>query len=137
MTETLYSDILSSCLSIIMGGLSIAIAIFTLTTAFIISKREVRNELERQINEGGISLTLTRRVKAINTFIKRMRKVTNNSIIATIILTAGLIAYVVFRALLPSWWVCILVAIVGTGIIYTLIVIVILFIGYYKTTNVQ
>lgn len=135
MTETLYSDILSSCLSIIMGGLSITVAIFTLATAFIISKRDVRNELERQINEGGVSLTLTRRVKATNTFIKRMRKVTNNSITATIILTTGLIAYIVFRVLQPSWWICILVAIVGTGIIYTLIVIVILFIWYHKTTN--
>lgn len=136
MTETLYSDILSSSLSIIMGGLSMAIAIFTLATAFVISKREVRNELERQINEGGVSLTLTRRVKATNTFIKRMQKVTNNSIIASIILTAGLIAYVVFRALQPSWWVCILIAIVGIGIIYILIVIVILFIWYLKTRNV-
>ena len=122
MTEVLYSDILSSCLSIIMGGLSITIAIFTLATAFIISKKDVRNELEQQIKEGGVSLTLARRRKATNTFINRMRKVTNNSIIATVILIIGHMAYVVFRLLQPSWWIGILIVLTSVGIIYTLAV---------------
>ena len=136
MTEVLYSDILSSCLSIIMGGLSITIAIFTLATAFIISKKDVRNELEQQIKESGVSLTLARRIKATNTFINRMRKVTNNSIIATVILIIGLIAYVVFRLLQPSWWVGVLIVLTSVGIIYTLAVVVLLYIWYHKTTNI-
>lgn len=136
MTETLYSDILSSCLSVIMGGLSITIAIFTLATAFIISKREVRNELEQQINEGGVSLTLARRIKATNTFIGRMRKITNNSVIATLILIGGLISYIVFRMLQPSWWISILIAFTVAGIVYTLVVIVLLFVWYHKTMKV-
>ncbi len=136
MTEVLYSDILNSCLSIIMGGLSITIAIFTLATAFIISKREIRSELEQQINDGGISLTLARRIKATNTFINRMRKVTNNSVIATLILIGGLMSYVVFRMLQPSWWISILIAFTVAGIVYTLVVIVLLFIWYHKTMKV-
>ena len=93
-----------------MGGLSITIAVFTLATAFIISKRDLRNDLEQQINEGGVSLTLARRIKAINIFITRMKKITNKSIIATIIFVVGLIMYVIFRLLQPSWYISILIA---------------------------
>lgn len=136
MTEALYSDILSSCLSVLIGGLSITIAIFTLATAFIINKRDMRNELEQQINEGGISLTLSRRIKTTNNFINRMRKITNNSIGATIIFIIGLLAYVVFQLIRPSWWIGILITIVGIGVIYTLCVIVLLFLWYRKTANI-
>lgn len=133
MNDILYSDILNSCLSVLMGGLSVVIAIFTLTTAFIISKRDMLKDLEQQINEGGVSLNLARRISATNTFISRMQKITKNSIIATIIFVVGLILYVVFCFLQPSWWIGLLISTTGIGIVYALYIIVLLFIWYRKT----
>lgn len=133
MNNTLYSDILNSCLSVLMGGLSVVIAIFTLTTAFIISKRDMLKDLEQQIDEGGVSLNLARRISATNTSISRMRKITNNSIIATAIFVVGLILYIIFCFLQPSWWIGLLTIITGIGIVYVLYIIALLFI-WYRTT---
>lgn len=133
MSDILYTDILNSCLSVLIGGLSVAIAIFTLTTAFIISKRDVLKDLEQQVDERGVSLNLARRIKATNTFISKMRKITNNSIIATAIFVVGLILYVVFCFLQPSWWIGLLTIITGIGIVYVLYIIALLFI-WYRTT---
>ena len=135
MTDCLYTDILGTCLSFLMGGLSIAIAIFTLSAAFIISKRDMRNDLEQQINEGGVSLSLTRRINAINTFINRMRKITNNCVGACIVFVVGLIAYIVFRCLPSTWWIMCLVGIIGAGMIHTLYILYLLFRWYFKTFN--
>ena len=133
MNNTLYSDILNSCLSVLMGGLSVVIAIFTLTTAFIISKRDMLKDLEQQIDEGGVSLNLARRISATSTSISRMRKITNNSIIATAIFVVGLILYIIFCFLQPSWWIGLLTIITGIGIVYVLYIIALLFI-WYRTT---
>lgn len=134
MTEYIYADILTTCLSFLMGGLSVIISILTLSTSAIISKRELRNDLERQVEEGGVSLTLTRKIKAANTFISKMRKVTDNCIAVCILFVLGIIAYVIFRFINPTWWIMCLVGIIGGGIIYTLFVIYLL-INWYITTN--
>lgn len=134
MTEYIYADILATCLSFLMGGLSVIISIFTLSTSAIISKRELRNDLERQIEEGGVSLTLTRKIKAVNTFINKMRKVTDNSIAVCILFLIGIIAYVIFRFISPTWWIMSLVGIVVGSIIYTLFVIYLL-VNWYITTS--
>lgn len=135
MTEYLYADILATCLSFLMGGLSVIISIFTLSTSAIISKRELRNDLERQIEEGGVSLTLTRKIKTANTFINKMRKVTDNCIVVCILFVIGIIAYVIFRFIKPTWWIMCLVGIVGGGIIYILFVIYLLLNWYLKTNK--
>lgn len=90
-------------------------------------------DLEQQIDEGGVSLNLARRISATNTSISRMRKITNNSIIATAIFVVGLILYIIFCFLQPSWWIGLLTIITGIGIVYVLYIIALLFI-WYRTT---
>lgn len=132
MTDFVYTDILGACLSLLTGGMSIVIAIFTLSVAAIISKRDIRNELEQQIEDGGVSLTLMRKINAASNFINRMRRITNNCIAACIVYVIGIIAYIVFRCVNPTCWIMCLVGIVGVCMVYTLYVIYLLFKWYIR-----
>ena len=74
--ERAYEDFLSLCMTIATTLLSVGVSVFTLTTAFVVSKKDSLNELGRQVEEGGHSLTLARRMNALRRFIMTMKSVT-------------------------------------------------------------
>lgn len=63
--EKAYENFLSFSMTIATTLLSVGVSVFTLTTAFIVSKKDSLNELGTQVEEGGQSLTLARRMNAL------------------------------------------------------------------------
>ena len=51
--EKAYENFLSLCMTIATTLLSVGVSVFTLTTAFVVSKKDSLNELGRQVEEGG------------------------------------------------------------------------------------
>ena len=91
--ERAYEDFLSLCMTIATTLLSVGVSVFTLTTAFVVSKKDSLNELGRQVEEGGQSLTLARRMNALRRFIMTMKSVTKMSmaIVASSVLSILLV----------------------------------------------
>lgn len=95
--EKAYEEFLSLSMTIATTLLSVGVSVFTLTTAFIVSKKDSLNELGRQVEEGGQSLTLARRMNALRKFIKTMKSVTKMSIAVVISSVLSIILVLVFR----------------------------------------
>lgn len=84
--------------------ISVAVAVFTLSSSFLVSKVENIKELTKEIEEGGVSMSTQKQKRDITSFISRMKCVTINSLIALLISITGFIAYIVFSFIhLPFW----------------------------------
>lgn len=64
---------------------AVGISILTLTIAFTVNKRQTLEELFSKAKEGGMSLTISRKINASQKFIKKMQKVTNYAFYTTLI----------------------------------------------------
>lgn len=96
--ENAYQDFLSLCITIATTLLSVGVSVFTLTTAFVVSKKDSLNELGRQVEDGGQSLTLARRMNALRRFIKTMKSVTKVSMAVVVSSVLSILLVVVFRS---------------------------------------
>jgi len=84
--------------------ISVAAAVFTLSSSFLVSKVENIKELTKEIEEGGVSMSTQKQKRDITSFISRMKCVTINSLIALLISITVFIAYIVFSFIhLPFW----------------------------------
>ena len=97
--EKAYEKFLSFSMTIATTLLSVGVSVFTLTTAFIVSKKDSLNELGTQVEEGGQSLTLARRMNALRRFIKTMKSVTKKSMTVVIFSVLSILLVIVFRNL--------------------------------------
>ncbi len=97
--EKAYENFLSFSMTIATTLLSVGVSVFTLTTAFIVSKKDSLNELGTQVEEGGQSLTLARRMNALRRFIKTMKSVTKMSMTVVISSVLSILLVIVFRNL--------------------------------------
>lgn len=95
--EKAYEDFLSLCMTIATTLLSVGVSVFTLTTAFLVSKKDSLNELGQQVEEGGQSLTLARRMNALRRFIKTMKSVTKMSMAVVISSIMSIFLVIVLR----------------------------------------
>lgn len=95
--EKAYEDFLSLCMTIATTLLSVGVSVFTLTTAFLVSKKDSLNELGQQVEEGGQSLTLARKMNALRRFIKTMKSVTKMSMAVVISSIMSILLVIVLR----------------------------------------
>ncbi len=95
--EKAYEDFLSLCMTIATTLLSVGVSVFTLTTAFVVSKKDSLNELGRQVEEGGQSLTLARRMNALRRFIMTMKSVTKMSMAVVASSVLSILLVVILR----------------------------------------
>ena len=95
--EEAYENFLSLCMTIATTLLSVGVSVFTLTTAFVVSKKDSLNELGRQVEEGGQSLTLSRRMNALRRFVKTMKSVTKMSMFVVVSSILSILLVVVLR----------------------------------------
>ena len=96
--EETYKEFLSLCMTIATALLSVGVSVFTLTTAFVVSKKDSLNELGRQVEEGGQSLTLARRMNALRSFIKKMKFVTKISMAVIVSSILSILLVVILRS---------------------------------------
>ena len=130
--ENAYEDFLSLSMTIATTLLSVGVSVFTLTTAFIVSKKDNLNELGKQVEEGGQSLTLARRMNALRRFIKTMKSVTKMSMAVVISSVLSILSVVVFRNVSAGIHVHLLILTSVVSIVFTVMCIWVLFKWFLK-----
>lgn len=125
--EKAYEDFLSLCMTIATTLLSVGVSVFTLTTAFIVGKKDSLNELGMQVEEGGQSLTLARRMNALRRFIKTMKSVTKMSMTVVISSVLSILLVIVFRNLSAGAHVHLLTLTSVVSVVFTVMCIWVLF----------
>lgn len=122
-----YKDFLSFCMTIATALLSVGVSVFTLSTAFVVGKRDSLKELAEQVEEGGQSLTLARRMNALRKFIKTMKSVTKMSIMIVGFSTVSMILVAFFRNLSGNVYVHVLTLSTLATVVNTIMCIWVLF----------
>lgn len=130
--EKAYEKFLSFSMTIATTLLSVGVSVFTLTTAFIISKKDSLNELGTQVEEGGQSLTLARRMNALRRFIKTMKSVTKMSMTVVISSVLSILLVIVFRNLSAGAHVHLLTLTSVLSVVFTVMCIWVLFKWFIK-----
>ena len=125
--EKAYENFLSFSMTIATTLLSVGVSVFTLTTAFIVSKKDSLNELGTQVEEGGQSLTLARRMNALRRFIKTMKSVTKMSMTVVISSVLSILLVIVFRNLSAGAHVHLLTLTSVVSVVFTVMCIWVLF----------
>ena len=97
MTDAQFEAYLSLMMTIATTLLSIGISIFTLSTAFVVSKKESLRELGEKIEKQGDSLTLSKRFRSIQGFIYVMRLISKNALFVMATSFVAIIFVLVFR----------------------------------------
>ena len=130
--EKAYENFLSFSMTIATTLLSVGVSVFTLTTAFIVSKKDSLNELGTQVEEGGQSLTLARRMNALRRFIKTMKSVTTMSMTVVISSVLSILLVIVFRNLSAGAHVHLLTLTSVVSVVFTVMCIWVLFKWFIK-----
>lgn len=130
--EKAYENFLSFSMTIATTLLSVGVSVFTLTTAFIVSKKDSLNELGTQVEEGGQSLTLARRMNALRRFIKTMKSVTKMSMTVVISSVLSILLVIVFRNLSAGAHVHLLTLTSVLSVVFTVMCIWVLFKWFIK-----
>lgn len=130
--EKAYENFLSFSMTIATTLLSVGVSVFTLTTAFIVSKKDSLNELGTQVEEGGQSLTLARRMNALRKFIKTMKSVTKMSMAVVIFSVLSILLVVVFRNVSAGTHVHLLTLTSVLSVVFTAMCIWLLFKRFIK-----
>ena len=130
--EKAYENFLSFSMTIATTLLSVGVSVFTLTTAFIVRKKDSLNELGTQVEEGGQSLTLARRMNALRRFIKTMKSVTRMSMTVVISSVLSILLVIVFRNLSAGAHVHLLTLTSVLSVVFTVMCIWVLFKWFIK-----
>lgn len=130
--EKAYENFLSFSMTIATTLLSVGVSVFTLTTAFIVSKKDSLNELGTQVEEGGQSLTLARRMNALRRFIKTMKSVAKMSMTVVISSVLSILLVIVFRNLSAGAHVHLLTLTSVLSVVFTVMCIWVLFKWFIK-----
>lgn len=130
--EKAYENFLSFSMTIATTLLSVGVSVFTLTTAFIVSKKDSLNDLGTQEEEGGQSLTLARRMNALRRFIKTMKSVTKMSMTVVISSVLSILLVIVFRNLSAGAHVHLLTLTSVLSVVFTVMCIWVLFKWFIK-----
>lgn len=134
--EKAYENFLSFSMTIATTLLSVGVSVFTLTTAFIVSKKDSLNELGTQVEEGGQSLTLARRMNALRRFIKTMKSVTKMSMTVVISSVLSILLVIVFRNLSAGAHVHLLTLTSVLSVVFTVMCIWVLFKWFIKNSTI-
>lgn len=128
----MYLDSVNTYTTVSSTLLSLGVAIFTLSTAFIVSKRNLLSEYQKQVEKDGISLTMMRKIDATKDFLKTMRNITKNSIIIIATATIVFTLCIYFNYINIGCWIHVLVIPTTISAVSTFYCIRKLFLWYRK-----
>lgn len=103
-----YSEFESLSLSCITTLFSVNIAVFTLTIAFLLNKKDMLKLILKQIQDGGISLSLSNKYNSAREYISKMRYITTVAAVGIISSVLGGLIYLVFLFIPQTHWVLII-----------------------------
>lgn len=101
--------------------ISISVAIFTLSSSFLISKVEGIDKIAKAIESGGVSLSIQKKRRDLFNFVSKMKSITFNALIALPLAGLGFLAYIIFSFWeVPYWELSALLPIIGSIIFMSL-----------------
>ncbi len=121
MTDSQYNSFLSLILTISTTLLSIGVSIFTLSTAFFVSKKDGLKEVNEQISQNGNSLTLAKRYRALKRFICVMKSISKQTLFVSLSSIVAIICVLVFRQFSFSMYVYLVYIPLLISVVYTCI----------------
>lgn len=104
MNETEYSSFLSLCLALATMLLSIGISMFTLSVAFIDGKKQELSSTYDKVEQGGVSLSLSRKIKSLILFIQTMIFIANKAIWIVILSFFTILIVIIFMNIDVKIW---------------------------------
>ena len=99
-----YADLLSFYLTLATTLCGVGVSIFTLTVAFIVSKKDSLKQLNSELSQSGISLSVAYKRQSLHGFIKRMGKVTTSSMWLVCFSMMSIVIIWVLKLCPPSNW---------------------------------
>lgn len=96
MSEEILYPLNSLCLTLATTFLSIGIAMFTLSVAFIDSKKQELQNTYNECENNGISLSLSRKINSLRNFIKIMNGIANLSLCNSICNIVTIVLSIIF-----------------------------------------
>lgn len=122
-------DIIQMLISIFI---SIGVSLFTLTSAFLVSKTDSLDQIATEIKNEGHSISNTTKVRNARSFVNRMKRVTKFALFSIFSSFLALVLYIIFSYIyLPHWAYIILIPIV-IGFIYIILCLKDLSIWYLR-----
>lgn len=103
-----YPDFTSLSLTCVTTLFSVNIAVFTLTIAFLLNKKEMLKLILKQIQDDGISLSLSNKYNSAREYISKMRYITTVAAVGIISSVLGGLIYLVFLFIPQTYWILII-----------------------------
>lgn len=123
MTDGQYNDFLSIVLAISTTLLSIGISIFTLSTAFMVGKKDLLKEVSEKISQEGNSLTLSKKHQSLKKYVSVMRSISKNAIFNSASSIVSIVMVLVFRHFSSSIYVYVVYLPMVISVVFTCICI--------------
>lgn len=103
-----YTEFMSLSLSCITTLISVNIGVFTLTIAFLLNKKDMLKLILKQIQDGGISLSLSNKYNSTWEYISKMRYITTVAAVGIISAILGGLLYLVFLFIPQTYWILVI-----------------------------
>ena len=103
-----YPQFMSLSLSCITTLFSVNIGVFTLTIAFLLNKKDMLKLILKQIQDGGISLSLSNKYNSTREYISKMRYITTVAAVGIIGAILGGLLYLVFLFIPQTYWILVI-----------------------------
>lgn len=103
-SDTFHCTYMSVLQALATTLISISVAIFTLSSSFLVSKVEGIDKIVNAIESGGISLSIQKKRRDLYNFVSKMKSVTFNALISLPLAVLGFIAYILFSFWRISYW---------------------------------
>lgn len=103
-----YSEFESLCLTCLTTLFGANLAVFTLTISFLLNKKEYLKLILKEIQDGGISLTLSNKFSSTKEYISKMKFITSVAAIGVISSVFAALVYIIFLFLSHSYWILII-----------------------------
>ena len=136
MNETEYSSFLSLCLALATMLLSIGISMFTLSVAFIDGKKQELNSTYDKVEQGGISLSLSRKIKSLRLFIQTMIFIANRAIWIVMLSSFTILTVIIFMNVDVNIWAYLICVPLIVSILITVRSLWKLFIWYKRNNKI-
>lgn len=131
-TEQFHSAYITVLQAVATTLISISVAVFTLSSSFLVSKVEGIDKIVSAIENGGISISTQKRIRDVHGFVEKMKSVTINALIALPLAIIGFIAYVTFSFWrIPCWELTAIIPLI-VSMVYISISLTKLIKWYYK-----
>lgn len=113
-----YLDFLSFYLTLSTTLCSVGVSIFTLTVAFIVSKKDSLKQLNSDMTKGGTSLSSAYRRQSLQKFIKKMRKITTSSMWLICFSIISIFIIWILKLCPPSNWLYIVLPFIIVALVF-------------------